>query len=153
MVSLITLTMAHFAEQAPTVSFVHDYPGFVKSNIGRGTTGIMKAASVVGKILGPLVNVPPEEVGERHLFYATSAKYPAQSSGDSVSVPVQGGVTIAKGIDGKMGSGVYTVDNQGEEGGPAVIQTLNELRRGGAVEEVRKDVVKEFVRITGVEAT
>jgi hypothetical protein len=153
MVSLITLTMAHFAEQAPTVSFVHDYPGFVKSNIGRGATGIMKAASVMGKILGPLVNAPPEEVGERHLFYATSAKYPAQSSGDSVSVPVPGGVTIAKGIDGKMGSGVYTVDNQGEEGGPAVIQTLNELRRGGAVEEVRKDVVLEFVRITGVEAT
>lgn len=112
------------------------------------------AGTVIMKVLGPFVNVPPEEVGERHLFYATSGRYPAlsQSSGNGDGVALQDGVVVAKGIDGEVGSGVYTVDNRGEEGGPAVVQTLNELRRGGAVEEIWKDLVKEFVRITGVEA-
>lgn len=154
-VSLITLTMAHFAHKAPTVSFVHDYPGFVKTNIGREMTGVMKVvASVMMKVLGPFVNVPPEEVGERHLFYATSGRYPAlsQIEGDGDGVALRDGVVVAKGIDGEVGSGVYTVDNRGEEGGSAVVQTLNELRRVGAMEEVRKDVAKEFIRITGVEA-
>ena len=62
------------------------------------------------------------------------------------------GVVLAKWINGEVGSGVYTIDNRGEEGGSAVVQILDELRRGDAVEEVRKDVVKEFVRNTSVEA-
>lgn len=37
--------MAHFASKAPTVSFVHDYPGFVKTNIGREMTGELKVAA------------------------------------------------------------------------------------------------------------
>ncbi|EED21651.1 conserved hypothetical protein [Talaromyces stipitatus ATCC 10500] len=86
MTFLITLTMAHFADQAPTVSFVHDFPAFVKSNIGRGTKGIIRVANIVTNILEPFISVPPEEWEE--------------------------------------GSGVYTVDNLGEEGGPAVVQTL-----------------------------
>jgi hypothetical protein len=46
-VSLLTLTMAHFASKAPTVSFVHDYPGFVKTNVGREMTGVDEGCLLV----------------------------------------------------------------------------------------------------------
>lgn len=148
--SLITLTMAHFAEQAPTVSFVHDFPGAVKSNIGRGTTGIIWVIGLILKVIGPLVYIPEEEVGERQLFHATNGKYPAQSQVVSL-VPLPAGVSVAKGIDGKPGSGVYTVDHFGEEGGDAVVQFLTDLRKDGMVEKAWGDTVQEFMRITGVE--
>lgn len=150
--TLITLTMAHFAEQAPTVSFVHDFPGHVQSGIGRGFKGVLGALSKVYDAIGPLFSTPPDEVSERHLFYATSDKYPALSQSKGTAVPLPEGISVAKGIYGKPGSGVYTVDNKGEECGAAVVALLDGLRAKGVAEEIWADVARTFIRITGVEA-
>ncbi|KAI9810591.1 MAG: hypothetical protein M1827_006153 [Pycnora praestabilis] len=151
--SIVTLSLEALAKKAPDVSFIHDFPGPVRSGIARGTTGavmtIMKGALA---ILGPMIYIPTVESGERHVFLATSAKYPA-GAGESVAsgVPLTDGETIARGTISKNGSGIYSVDAKGESAGPKVEEFLAQLRKEGLVEKVWKNIEDEFLRITGQE--
>jgi hypothetical protein len=154
--SLVTLSLEALAKKAPDVAFIHDFPGPVKSGIARGTKGglmfVMKAASA---ILGPFIYIPNQESGERHLFLATSARYPAlvgTSGGAANGVPLAGRVEIARGTTGKSGSGVYSVDQYGESAGPQVEELLANFRKEGMVEKVWKDTEEQFQRITGLAA-
>jgi hypothetical protein len=152
--SIVTLSLETLSKKAPDVSFIHNFPGVVKSGIARGTTGaiwfMVKAAI---RVLGPLVYIPIVEVGERHLFLATSARYPASKSEDTASgVPLAEGLAIARGTSSKIGSGIYSVDEQGESAKPKVEELLAQLRKEGMVEKVWEHIRGEFVRITEVEA-
>ena len=152
--SIVTLSLEALAKKAPDVSFIHNFPGAVRSGIGRGTNGgIMSIVKAVYKLIGPLVYIPTIEAGERHVFLATSARYPAGTNGDAASgVPLAGGVVISRGTNGKSGSGVYSVDWDGESAGPKVEELLADFRKEGMVEKVWKHTEDEFKRITGVEA-
>jgi hypothetical protein len=104
-------------------------------------------------VIGPLIYIPNQESGERHLFLATSARYPARTGGNTVpGVPLAGGVAVARGTDGKSGSGVYSVDWDGESAGPKVEELLAKFRKEGMVEKVWKHTEEEYKRITGLEA-
>lgn len=97
--------------------------------------------------------MPNEECGERHVFLATSAKYPAGAHGNAASgVPLASGVAVARGTDGTSGSGVYTVDWEGESTGPKVEELLAKLRKEGVVEKIWGNTEEEFKRITGLVA-
>lgn len=152
--TLVTLSLETLAKRAPDVSFIHNFPGFVKSGIARGTKGpIMGAVRVLSVVLGPMFNTPLVEVGDRHVFLATSAKYPAGESADTtLGVPLGGGVDVARGTTGKVGTAVYSVDAQGESADAQVERLLARFRKEGLVEEVWKRIVGEFMRITGREA-
>lgn len=152
--SLITLSLEALAKKAPDVSFIHDFPGPVKSNIARDTKGAaMFILKAVFMVIGPLIYIPNQESGERHLFLATSARYPARTGGNTVpGVPLSGGVAVARGTDGKSGSGVYSVDWDGESAGPKVEELLAKFRKEGMVEKVWKHTEEEYKRITGLEA-
>ncbi len=113
----------------------------------------MGAFRLISTLLAPLLSVPTVEVGDRHVFLATSAKYPAGESGDmAAGVPLVGGVRVARGITGEVGAGVYSVDAQGESADVRVEELLAQFRKEGLVEEVWKRIVDELVRITGREA-
>ena len=144
--SIVTLIHAHFAQQAPTVSFIHDFPGNVKSGIGRGTTGLLSGVLTVFNILGPLIYIPEQESGERHLFFATSARFQAKE-GLEEAVPLGEGVGVARGIDGLEGSGVYSTDQVNESAGPAVEELLEGFKREGLVEKIWGTIEEEFGRI------
>jgi hypothetical protein len=148
------LSLEALAKKAPDVSFIHDFPGPVKSGIARGTKGAaMSILKVVFMVIGPLIYIPNQESGERHLFLATSARYPAGTVGDTApGVPLAGGVAVARGTSGKSGSGVYSIDWDGESAGPKVEELLAKFRKEGMVEKVWKHVEEEFKRITGLEA-
>jgi hypothetical protein len=146
--SMITLMHEHFARQAPTVSFIQDFPGSVKSGIARGTTGVLSAVMTVMKLLGPLIHIPTLESGERHLFFATSARYQAKEAVEEKAVPLSEGVGVAKGIDGIEGSGVYSADQLNESAGPVVVELLERLKKEGFVEKVWEAIEEEFERIT-----
>ena len=152
--SLVTLSLEALAKKAPDVSFVHDFPGPVKSGIGRGVKGAaMLILVAVFKIIGPFIYMPNQESGERHLFFATSARYPAGKGGDEASgVPLAGGVAVARGTSGESGSGVYSVDQYGESAGPPVEELLAKFRKEGMVEKVWEQMEEEYERITGLEA-
>ncbi|CAG8909602.1 unnamed protein product [Penicillium egyptiacum] len=154
LVSMTDMALETLAEQAPEVTFIHDYPGAVKTGIGReSNTPLAWFMTIVLMIIGHLFYIPIRESGERHLFFATSAKYPPRvrvdAVGDSSGVPLSEGVEVASGTDGKVGSGVYSIHWSGEHAGPKVVKLLAGLREEGMAQKVWQHTVGEFDRITG----
>lgn len=198
--SLVTLSLEALGKKAPNVTFIHDFPGPVKSNFLRGGQGAaIFALNAVFKLVSPMMSwYSNQECGERHLFLATSARYvrlerllgrmryfegkslfclsrvscgpgfshkswhadsknlhryPPGSNGDLTSgVPCTGEVTVATGTNGEKGSGVYSVELEGESSGPKVQELLAKFRKEAVVEKLWKHTEEEFRRITGLEA-
>lgn len=145
--SITTLTNAYLAKRAPNVSFIHDFPGQVKSGISRGTSGILGAAYVVINALGPLFFfTPEEESGARHLYYATSARF-APQEGAEESVPLSDGVSVARGVDGVLGGGVYSCDESNEEASTDVEQLLGTYIAQGLDEKVWGEIQQGIDKI------
>lgn len=150
--SLVTLSLEAIAQTAPEVSFIHDYPGPVRSGLGRDVKGVaMFLMKVIFAIIGPFIFIPTEESGERHLFLATSARYPPRIGGtDGSGVPLEGELVVARGTDGKEGSGVYSVGWDGESADAKVESLLDVYRKEGMVANVWKYLEDDYVRITGL---
>jgi hypothetical protein len=147
--TLISLGLEAVAKQAPNVSFVHDFPGAVKTALfDRSTRVLHIVMRTYFAVFGRWICVPIEECGERHLYLATSARYPA-GSGQSRAVPVGDGVEVAQGTTGQVGSGVYSTLWDCENSPSAVIQLLAEYRDKGMVDAVWKHTEDEFNRIIG----
>lgn len=155
LVSMTDMALETLAEQAPEVTFINDYPGAVKTGIGRESNTLLAwFMTIVLMIIGPLIYIPIRESGERHLFFATSAKYPPRARSDATAeassgVPLSEGVEVASGTDGKVGSGVYSIHWKGEHADPKVVELLAGLREQGMARKVWKHTVGEFDRIVG----
>lgn len=151
MTSMTDLAMEKLSEYAPEVSFINDFPGAVKSGIGREANTVMtRLLSMFISIIGPFVFMPTRESGERHLFFATSAKYPPRDADvQQAGVPLPTGVNVAYGTDGRLGSGVYSVHFDGESSGANVVDLLATLREQGMVQKVWQHILSEYKRITG----
>lgn len=117
---------------------MHDYPGTVK-------TPFLNYMSE--EVLKMKVFVPLDESGERHLYLATNARFPA-IKGRSDGVQQEDRVDVALGTTGETGSGVYSVGSDCESASRAVQKLLAELRKKGIVEEVWRHTEGEFKRIT-----
>ena len=74
--SLVTLSLEALAKKAPDVTFIHDFPGPVKTSFLRGGQGATVAViNGLFKLVSPFMTFYSlEECGERHLFLATSAR-------------------------------------------------------------------------------
>jgi hypothetical protein len=148
MVSMTDMALETLAEQAPEVTFINDYPGPVKTGITREANSLIGwVMRLVLSVIGPLIYIPIRESGERHLFFATSAIYPPRV-GDEVGIELAGG-EIARGTDGVVGSGVYSVGWKGEAAGEGVVELLAGLRGEGMKEKVWEHTLGEFERIVG----
>lgn len=155
--SMTTLALESLALEAPDVSFVHSFPGCVRTNLGRdvqnrGVRGLLAKVKVVGSVGA----VPVGETGERQLYLATSARFPGRdgvdvSSTSGVKLESGDGVSVAKGSDGLEASGVYSVGLDGEPAGAKVEELLMRLRGEDLVRRVWVHTVAEFIRVTGTE--
>ncbi|KAK9325347.1 hypothetical protein V1517DRAFT_191181 [Lipomyces orientalis] len=98
-----TLLLSELAKRAHDVSFIHAFPGGVKGGIMRNAEGFRIAIIIsISKVLEPLFQTPPPESGERHLFVATSAMFPACKEGSTIAgVPLEEKLAIAQGIYGR----------------------------------------------------
>lgn len=135
------------ARQAPGVSFVHTNPGVVKSGIMRDTSGLlMGTINALMRVFGPLIETSPEETGERHLFFATDPRYAPRQNEDGT---VQAEGVPAMGIDGQSGSGVYSVNDKGNDVSPKTIKLLKDMRADGTAAKVCEDIRGEIERIIG----
>ncbi|KAF2790544.1 hypothetical protein K505DRAFT_250937 [Melanomma pulvis-pyrius CBS 109.77] len=153
--STVTLAMEAVAKTAPDVAFVHDFPGPVMTNFARGDGVAKLAMRTVSRVLAPFLFVPPDVSGDRHLYLATSARYPSRS-GAGAGVAVEKGEAgsggeVARGIDGNVGSGFYVVDENCESAKREVEAVVEKLRSEGKDKVVWEHVVGEFMRITGRE--
>ena len=138
--TLITLGSEALARTASDVSFVHVYPGTVRTPLfDRSHTPIPT----------PGVEVPIEESGERNVFLSTSEAFPAQigQERDAHVVTLTQGLTPARGTDGQTGSGVYSVRYDGSEAGQNVIQLLEKHRADGMVEMLWDNAMSETEKI------
>ncbi|KAJ5246744.1 hypothetical protein N7468_001727 [Penicillium chermesinum] len=152
--SLSTLTLEHFAETAPDVSFIYSYPGFVDTDLAQTMKGILPAVFKVGfamyRTIGPKITyMPLDETGERYTFLATSSRFPSQNQSKD---PPNYGKDIAVGSDGAIGSGVYTLDEFCESGDAKVQEVLAELRLADAGAKVWQHLQEVFKNVTGKES-
>lgn len=147
-------TMAHnaLARRAPGVSFVHNFPGAVKTEFGKDVTGWMGVVRKVLKVVGsiaPLRWLPNEECGARQLYNATSARFPPAAGDDAAGVPRPDHVPLARGADGTPGSGSYSIGVDCESSSPEVEQHLAKARADGAEEKLWAHLLGEIEQITG----
>lgn len=149
--TLISLGLESVAKMTPDVSFVHDFPGTVNTSLFsrmEGVLGVVMRAYVY--FMAPWICVPIEESGERHLYLATSAKFPPASAGSDggSGVPLGDGVDTARGTTGEVGSGVYSVGWDGASASPTVEKLLAGYRGEGMVEEIGRHAESEFKQVT-----
>lgn len=117
--TLTSLFLEEAAARNPSVSFVHEFPGVVKTGILTGAFPSWMKWTLEHTILPVMTPfmVSLQEVGERSVFHATSARYPArQVAGESKSstgVPLPDGVGVAKGANEEAGA--YLLHWNGEE--------------------------------------
>ena len=143
--SLNTLSLEPLAEQYPSVSFIHDFPGSVKTNLIRGGEGpSIWVLQQVFRVIGPVVNISARECGERQLFLATSARYPG---GDNAANGIPFADDVVTGTKGKPGGGVYALDSEGESAGGKVLELLAKQRKEGMVAKLKEHTDAEFDRI------
>jgi hypothetical protein len=154
LLSMSTLSMETLAAKHPSVAFVHTAPGAVKSGIFRGTGWVnfgLRQMSNLAFALGQ--GIPPEEAGERHLFYATSARYPPKAGlgGNAAKVVRLGDdMDVAEGTDQQRGSGVYTPGPNGHSAaGQKTKDVLAQARKDGVPEKVWAYTESEFRRMIG----
>lgn len=147
--SMITLSFEAIAKDAPEVSYIHVYPGFVKTGLSRELTGIGPAiAKIVFKPVMALLHIPIDETGERQVYFATSARFPPRS-GDASGISLGAGIDNAVGADSKPGGGVYSIDYEAEGTSERVQVHLKNLTEDGTAEKIWKHTQEEFTRITG----
>lgn len=135
--AITTLAMETHHKLAPEVSFIHNFPGAVESGIARGSIGwLMRLLKTIWSILGPLVHIPLPEAGDRHVFLCTSARFPAGAADPTSGVPLPEESGAARGTDGRTGSGVYSIDANGESASPKIEEMLAKFRGQGLVDRV-----------------
>jgi hypothetical protein len=155
--SMITLSHFSFAENYPEVSFLHIFPGSVNTPLLDSIPGILGIAfrgfARLGSATGLGAWISVEECGQRCAFFSTSAVYPPAQVEDEKSkgVPLVGKLEVAIGADGRVGSGVYSVDWDGTVASEKVINLLSKYRKDGTMAKVMEHVNGEFDRITGMQ--
>lgn len=100
-ITMTSLSMEELASSHPSISFVHAYPGIVKTSILRDNGFLIKTALNVLFLLFSPMTVGLEESGERHVYAGTNPRFAPGG--------LKGGNDTAIGSDGVQGSGSYLV--------------------------------------------
>ncbi|KAE8452572.1 hypothetical protein EG329_013831 [Mollisiaceae sp. DMI_Dod_QoI] len=138
-----------FAAKEPNITFMHTFPSIVNTGIARELPFWARGAV---KLLMPVfgfLTVGADETGQRQLFHATSGMYPpakpVNSSSVAAGIPLPTGMAIATGSDGKVGSGGYIVNWNGDITGKAKL--LNDYRAKGVAETIFEHTMGIFQRV------
>lgn len=100
-ITMTSLSMEELASSHPSISFVHAYPGIVKTSLLRDNGFLIKTALSALFLLFSPMTVGLEESGERHAYAGTNPSFAPRGS--------KGGNDTAIGSDGVQGSGCYLV--------------------------------------------
>ena len=144
-ITMTSLIFEEMAQKTPSISFVHVYPGFVKTGFAKDQPAAIRAASEFAATLLSWWTIGIEESGQRHLYVATSAAYPPKA-GEKGGVEVSRG-GVAKGSAGVVGSGAYLIGSDNEV--RANEKVLRQLRSEGAGEKIWAHTMKTFENVRG----
>ena len=144
-----SLALEEIAATNPTISCVHVFPGLVMTpgfDVLAETWPaplrlLFKAAGIP---LIKLFTTSVEESGVRHLFHATSARFPPAAVRDppAAGVALPAGAVVAHGADWKEGSGCYLLGWDGEEIGDKKL--LDEYREKGYGKKIWQHTYEVF---------
>jgi len=141
--------MEEFASRDPAISFIHAFPGAVNTPITRELPVWLR---VPIKLVTPLLNpflTTVEETGQRQLFIATSGMYPPAKPVDgapfSAGVAIASGQSALRGSNGKIGSGGYIVNWNGDITGKESL--LTEYRQKGVGKTVWEHTFGIFEKV------
>lgn len=101
--TMTSLAFEHLATLYPNTTFVHAYPGLVKTGALSGWTDKAWAKFAIDWVAVPLLTpfcVPVDEAGERMVFYLTSKRFPPLNGGKGAW-----GVELPKGLETATGQG------------------------------------------------
>lgn len=172
--TMVSLFCEEAAARNPGVAFVHAYPGVVNTKILTGALWPW-LAWLLERTLMPLMTpfmVDLKETGERSVFHATSARYPARDASADGSatatttaiqkataawdnktenipgVPLPDGLEIAKGAgnNGQVGGGGYLLNWNGE---CVENKVMVGFRKDGMRTKVWEHTCGIFERVTG----
>ncbi|KAH8430541.1 uncharacterized protein LDX57_008205 [Aspergillus melleus] len=115
-ITMNSVAMEHLAALYPQTSFVHSFPGVVRTRLDRDLSGIARSAMSTLIFLARPWEISFEESGERHLYAATSLRFASQMCGDKVDA--------AEGSNGMIGSGFYRLDSTGSTYKPSRIMQV-----------------------------
>lgn len=103
---------------------------------------------VLGAVVGPIFNIPTDESGAYHLFFATSDSYPPrEATNQARGVSKPDGLDIARGVDGVKGSGMYCIEQKGESASTAVEELITNYIKDGTADNVWQYTLDEWKRI------
>lgn len=145
--SMNSLAVEHLAKTHPSVSFVHIFPGVVRTPLMNNTVG-----SIFGPVLTFLsrpMSMSEKESGERNLFVATSAAYPPASPADpsKIGVPLPSGVQTGVASTGQVGGGSYLLNYDGADATPKKL--MNEFREQDFASKVWDHTLTTFKKVLG----
>lgn len=125
-ITMTSLSMQELAASHPATSFIHAYPGAVKTGITREFGPVARVAINAMMALAKPLMVPLSESGERHLYAATSPRFPPRG--------LSGAAGAASGADGTAGSGAYLLHWDGSTvGNQKVLQEFRKNETGKLV--------------------
>lgn len=130
--------LEEMARRHAQTSFIHAYPSGVATGLMRELPGGRVVSAVLKTLLSPFM-VPLEESGERHLYAATSERFPSRAEGIEMERDT------AVGSDGTKGSGGYWLNWNGEVFPPN--GKLDRIREEGACEKVVQHTNEVFQRV------
>jgi hypothetical protein len=149
-----TLALAEIASSYPSISCIHVFPGIVLTGafVTLAEHWYFPLRFLLLWVVLPLAKpftVSLQESGERHLFHATSARYPPAKVRDppGAGVALPKGVEVAKGADLREGSGCYLLNWNGETVGDEKL--LEEYRKRDMGKRIWEHTHEVFDRVLG----
>lgn len=146
-----TLALEEVAATHPTMSCVHVFPGVIVTPAFAtfSEDWPLPLRVLFRRVVLPLMKIfttSLPESGQRHLFHATSARFPPAGvknpPGAGVARP--SGVEVARGADWKDGSGCYLLSYDGEAIGDK--ELLDEYRQRGMGKKIWQHTQEVFDR-------
>ncbi|KAE8369985.1 hypothetical protein BDV27DRAFT_140882 [Aspergillus caelatus] len=137
-ITMNSVAMEHLASVYPQISFVHSFPGVVRTRLDRDLSTTAKYAISALMVLAKPWEIPFEESGERHLYAATSPRFPSRAYRDSSA-------DAAEGSDGRSGSGFYRLNAQGSPYKPSKI--METYRAGGTRSLIWDHTLSVFAQV------
>ncbi|KAL3495813.1 hypothetical protein BJX62DRAFT_252843 [Aspergillus germanicus] len=139
-ITMNSVSMEHLASIHRQTSFIHTFPGIVRTGLNRDLGTAAKCAVSALMVLATPWEIPFEESGERHLFAATSTRFPARADRDKY-------LGVAEGSDGVVGSGFYRVASDGSTYKPSKI--MGQYRADGVRGVIWDHTLNVFKQVRG----
>ncbi len=146
-----TLALEEVAATHPTISCVHVFPGLVITPAFAtfSEDWPLPLRVLFRRVVLPLMKIfttSLPESGQRHLFHATSARFPPAGVKDppGAGVARPPGVEVARGADWKDGSGCYLLSYDGEAIGDKKL--LDDYRQRGMGKKIWQHTQEVFDR-------